>query len=71
MTLLLLYVSLALIFSFFCSIAEAVLLSVTPAYIATLEGEGRHSGTLLRRFKERLRFNSYTGFPLDFRLILY
>jgi hypothetical protein len=31
MTLLLLYVSLALIFSFFCSIAEAVLLSVTPA----------------------------------------
>jgi CBS domain containing-hemolysin-like protein len=54
MTLLLLYVSLALIFSFFCSIAEAVLLSVTPAYIATLEGEGRRSGILLRRFKENI-----------------
>jgi hypothetical protein len=31
MTLLLLYVLLALVFSFFCSIAEAVLLSLTPA----------------------------------------
>lgn len=54
MTLLLLYVSLALVFSFLCSVAEAVLLSVTPAYIATLEQEGRRSGTLLRRFKENI-----------------
>ncbi|WP_035056384.1 CNNM domain-containing protein [Desulfuromonas sp. TF] len=54
MNLLLLYISLALVFSFLCSIAEAVLLSVTPAYIATLEGEGRRSGTLLRRFKENI-----------------
>lgn len=36
MTLLLLYVLLALGFSFLCSILEAVLLSVTPSYIATL-----------------------------------
>lgn len=54
MNLLILYVSLALVFSFLCSIAEAVLLSITPAYIATLEGEGRSSGTLLRRFKENI-----------------
>jgi hypothetical protein len=44
MNLLLLYVSLALVVSFLCSIAEAVLLSVTPAYISTLEGEGKRSG---------------------------
>jgi CBS domain containing-hemolysin-like protein len=34
--LLLVYVLLALFFSFLCSVAEAVLLSITPSYIAEL-----------------------------------
>lgn len=52
MTLLVAYILFALVFSFLCSIAEAVILSVTPAYIALLEKSGRASGVLLRRFKE-------------------
>ncbi len=51
MTLLFLYVFVALGFSFLCSIAEAALLSVTPAYIALLEQKGQRAGTLLRHFK--------------------
>ena len=51
MTLLIVYVSVALVFSFLCSIAEAVLLSVTTAHITLLEQEGRSSGTLLRKLK--------------------
>jgi hypothetical protein len=34
---LLLYVGLALVFSFLCSVAEAVILSVTPSYIEGLK----------------------------------
>ena len=34
--LLVLYVVLALLFSFLCSVAEATLLSITPSYIAGL-----------------------------------
>jgi hypothetical protein len=37
MALLITYVLVALVFSFLCSIAEAVLLSVTAAYVALLE----------------------------------
>jgi CBS domain containing-hemolysin-like protein len=44
----------ALGFSFLCSIAEAVLLSVTPSYVALLEQEGRDSGRLLRQLNEDL-----------------
>ena len=51
MLLLLIYISIALVFSFFCSIAEAVILSVTSAHIALLEKEGKTSGKLLRRLK--------------------
>ncbi len=54
MTLLLLYVLLALLFSFLCSIAEAVLLSVTPAHIALLEREGHRSAEALRRLKQEI-----------------
>ncbi|NNK31908.1 MAG: HlyC/CorC family transporter [Xanthomonadales bacterium] len=52
MTLLVAYISFALVFSFLCYIAEAVMLSVTPAYIAVLEKSGRASGVLLRRLKD-------------------
>ncbi|MBT1063450.1 DUF21 domain-containing protein [Bowmanella sp. Y26] len=48
MILLIVYVLVALGFSFLCSIAEAVILSVSSAYISVLEGEGRPAGQLLR-----------------------
>ena len=48
------FVLVALGFSFLCSIAEAVLLSVTPSYVALLEEKGKGSGKLLRRLNEDL-----------------
>ena len=51
MTLLIIYVAIALVFSFLCSIAEAVLLSVTTAHITLLEQEGKRAGLLLRELK--------------------
>ncbi len=52
MTLLIFYIVLALGVSFLCSVAEAVLLSVSSAYIAVLEAEGKGSGPLLRKLTE-------------------
>jgi len=52
MALLILYVLIALGFSFLCSVAEAVILSVSRGYIVVLEGKGEHSGTLLRHQTE-------------------
>jgi CBS domain containing-hemolysin-like protein len=52
MLLLITYVLVALGFSFLCSVAEAVLLSVTTAYIALLEKQGKAAGILLRKLKE-------------------
>ncbi|MDH5445695.1 MAG: CNNM domain-containing protein [Gammaproteobacteria bacterium] len=52
MTLLITYVTIALLFSFLCSVAEAVILSVSPAHIALLEKDGKPSGKLLRQMKE-------------------
>ena len=52
MTLLILYVLLAVGVSFLCSIMEAVLLSITPSYVAALEAEGSTVGTRLRALKE-------------------
>lgn len=51
MALLITYVLIALVFSFLCSIAEAVLLSVTTAYIAVLENQGKPCGRLLHQLK--------------------
>ena len=51
MLLLLVYVGVALGFSFLCSIAEAVILSVTPPYVALLEEQGRRAGPVLRALK--------------------
>ena len=50
--LLLLYVFLALFFSFLCSIAEATLLSITPSYIAGLKETDPKKAEQLRRLKE-------------------
>jgi len=52
MGLLLLYVALALGVSFMCSIMEAVLLSVTPSYVAALEREGNAMGERLHQMKD-------------------
>ena len=49
---LLLYVVLALLFSFLCSVAEATLLSITPSYIANLKAVNPKKAEQLRRLKE-------------------
>jgi CBS domain containing-hemolysin-like protein len=45
------YVFLALGFSFLCSVAEAVLLSVTPSYIEGLKEKRPKRAALLKRLK--------------------
>lgn len=45
------YVLTALIFSFFCSIAEAVILSVTPSYIESLKEKRPKRAALLKKLK--------------------
>ena len=52
MTLLLLFLVLSIFFSFLCSILEAVLLSVTPAYIRQEVHNGSQTGKLLEDFKK-------------------
>ena len=51
MLLLIVYIIIALGFSFLCSIAEAVLLSVTEPHIAILESQKKPSAELLRKLK--------------------
>ena len=46
------YILLALVFSFLCSVAEAVLLSITPSYIAELHGRKPNVAVLLKRLKQ-------------------
>lgn len=50
--LLLLYIALALVFSFLCSISEATLLSITPSYIAGLREANPKKAEQLRQLKE-------------------
>ncbi|MCU7886728.1 MAG: hemolysin family protein [Candidatus Thiodiazotropha sp. (ex Lucinoma annulata)] len=52
MLLLIVYVLIALGFSFLCSIAEAVILSITHPYISVLEQEGNGAAPLLRDMKQ-------------------
>lgn len=49
--LLLFYVGLALLFSFLCSVAEAVLLSITPSYVAELRERDPRQAERLGRLK--------------------
>lgn len=46
------YILLALVFSFLCSVAEAVLLSITPAYIAGLHRTKPKLAALLKQLKQ-------------------
>jgi len=50
--LLAMYVFMALVFSFLCSIAEAVLLSMTPSFIAGMEQKQPKRALLLRKLKQ-------------------
>ncbi len=52
MTLLILYVALALGFSFLCSVMEAVLLSVTPSFVEQLTQSREILGRKLRQLKD-------------------
>ncbi|MCZ4297475.1 hemolysin family protein [Henriciella marina] len=54
MTLLLVYLAIAIGVSFFCSVAEAVLLSVRPSYIATLEQQKKPGGKVLAKLRNRI-----------------
>ncbi len=54
MLLLTTYVLIALVFSFLCSIAEAVILSVTTPYILVLESEGKKSAPRLQALKSNI-----------------
>ncbi len=50
--LLLTYMFMALVFSFLCSVAEAVLLSITPSFIAGLQEKRPKLAVLLKRLKQ-------------------
>jgi len=54
MTLLIVYLLIALFFSFLCSIMEAVILSVTPSFIATKLGEKRSYAVILQKYKDNI-----------------
>ena len=51
MELLLLFFCISIVFSFLCSIWEAVLLSIPPSYVAACTKEGSRTGEILSRFK--------------------
>src|SRR5690625_7731060 len=47
-------IGLSLVTSFICSVLEAVLLSLTPGYIALLEERGDRAGTILWRLRQQI-----------------
>lgn len=54
MALLIFYLLLAILVSFFCSISEAILLSVRPSYIAALEHKGNSRAKTLQKLHDNL-----------------
>lgn len=54
MTLLIIYLLIALFFSFLCSIMEAVILSITPSFIATKLGEKKSYAIYLKKYKDNI-----------------
>ena len=52
MTLVLIWASVSILFSFLCSVLEAVLLSVTPNFISSETRKGTTTGLLLSKYKE-------------------
>jgi len=54
MTLLIVYLLIALFFSFLCSLLEAALLSITPSFIAARVNENKSYAKSLKKFKEEV-----------------
>jgi CBS domain containing-hemolysin-like protein len=54
MTLLFIYLAIAIGVSFLCSILEAVLLSVTPSFVEQTQSDRPHAGRMLKHVKTRL-----------------
>ena len=54
LVLMLVYAGVALVFSFLCSVAEAVLLSVSPSFIAHLRQQGRPLADRLQQIKSNI-----------------
>lgn len=54
MTTLIVYFILAMTVSFLCSLLEAVLLSLTHAHVRLLIDQGRKSGAILKRYKDKI-----------------
>ncbi len=54
MTTLFVVIGLSLVVSFVCSILEAVLLSISYAFVAVLQERGEHAGALLARMRENI-----------------
>ena len=54
MFLLVIYLLIALVFSFFCSISEAVLLSVRPSYVAVLVEKNASGAKALKKLRDNL-----------------
>lgn len=52
MTLLILYGTVSIFFSFLCSILEAVLLSITPTFINIKKNEGKTYAVTLEKLKQ-------------------
>jgi len=53
-TLLIIFFLVSIVFSFLCSIWEAVLLSITPSYAAVQQQEGGELGKTIQQFKENI-----------------
>ncbi len=54
MTLFLIYLAIAVVISFICSILEAVLLSISPAYINIQVQDGHKAGLALQKLKDNI-----------------
>lgn len=53
-TALILFFCVSIVFSFLCSLWEAVLLSISPSYMQVKLNEGRQIGAILKGFKENI-----------------
>ena len=53
-TALILFFAVSIVFSFLCSLWEAVLLSISPSYLQVKLNEGRRIGVILKGFKENI-----------------
>ena len=54
LTKMVLYAAVALVFSFLCSVAEAVLLSISPSFVAHLEQQGEPLAKRLKKLKRNI-----------------